>query len=429
MDIPFEAYEGSEPYMFVSYAHKDSRVIYAEIKRLYDMGYRIWYDEGIPPTTEWPAEIQSAIDNCAFFLVFISPNAVESQNVRNEINYTIIKKKPILAIFIKAAELKYGLGIQIGSRQAIIKYQMSETRYLQKLTRVLPASLKSEPKVSKILAELVPQPVTDASSPIETEPVVSTTQRADTQVITDSTVILSQEESDILLEIGKKLNKSIPQVSIPNFEWNIFGFSVVANQVTHLSLYDQRLMSLPEEIFQLSQLEQLSLGSNRFTSLPDSFDRLTNLIWLVLDYNKLNSLPKSFFRLTNLQALSLGGNQFTILPESFGNFTQLEILSLRKNQLKSLPESFEKLTNLNYLDLSENQFSSLPESFCNLEQLADLNLESNQLRSLPESFGQLQNLRILRLGGNPFPQDEREKVMRLISQDCAIHWEFKTSYY
>jgi hypothetical protein len=49
---PFEAYVGTEPYIFISYAHKDSEQVFQEISKLNDAGYKIWYDEGIEASTE-----------------------------------------------------------------------------------------------------------------------------------------------------------------------------------------------------------------------------------------------------------------------------------------------------------------------------------------------------------------------------------------
>jgi len=46
-DIPgnyFDAYKGSDPFLFTSYAHKDSEIVYSIINSLHDMGYNIWYD-------------------------------------------------------------------------------------------------------------------------------------------------------------------------------------------------------------------------------------------------------------------------------------------------------------------------------------------------------------------------------------------------
>lgn len=44
MDKPFPAYEGSEPYIFVCYAHEDSNVVYPEIQWLNEQGVNVWYE-------------------------------------------------------------------------------------------------------------------------------------------------------------------------------------------------------------------------------------------------------------------------------------------------------------------------------------------------------------------------------------------------
>lgn len=144
---PFEAYQGDDPYVFISYAHKDAEKIYPLIRWLDSEGYRIWYDEGIDPGNEWPDEIANALDHCTYFIVFISPNAVVSKNVRNEINYAINDDKPFLAIHIDETELPGGLKLRISDIQAVMKYRMHDRLFQRKIQKTLPDLLKkrSEP--------------------------------------------------------------------------------------------------------------------------------------------------------------------------------------------------------------------------------------------------------------------------------------------
>lgn len=142
MNIPnifFEAYKGNEPYLFISYAHKDSERIYPIISILNEMGYNIWYDEGIDPGNEWPEEIAIALVNCAYFLVFISNNSANSKNVINEINFAIDEDKPFLAIHIEEAKLTPGVRLRIGSTQAIMKYRMDSDSFFKMIIRALNA--------------------------------------------------------------------------------------------------------------------------------------------------------------------------------------------------------------------------------------------------------------------------------------------------
>jgi hypothetical protein len=135
---PFEAYTGDQPCIFVSYAHKDGAVVFPEITRLHEQGYRIWYDEGIDPGNEWPEEVANALADAACFVVFISPNAVESRNVRNEISFALNNKKPFLAIHVEPTQLPPGLELRMGDIQAVLKFRMTEEGYARKLSSVLP---------------------------------------------------------------------------------------------------------------------------------------------------------------------------------------------------------------------------------------------------------------------------------------------------
>lgn len=133
--IPFPAYKGKEPYIFISYAHVDSALVYPIISEFYGSGYNVWYDEGIEPGIEWPEEIANALDRCSLFVVFVSPAATSSPNVRNEINFALTKKDlPFIAIHLTATTLTPGLQLQMGTKQAILKYNLDEDSFRRKYT-------------------------------------------------------------------------------------------------------------------------------------------------------------------------------------------------------------------------------------------------------------------------------------------------------
>jgi len=69
--LPFEAYQGPEPNIFVSYAHKGGASICPLISELRERGYRVWCDEGIDTGNEWPEEIAKALLGAAHFVVFL----------------------------------------------------------------------------------------------------------------------------------------------------------------------------------------------------------------------------------------------------------------------------------------------------------------------------------------------------------------------
>ena len=123
--MSIKPYEGSEKYIFVSYAHKDNAEVLPIIEALDSRGFRVWYDEGIEAGTEWPAYIESHLDACAVVLVFISPNSVASINCRNEINYALAMQKEMLVVYLQETQLRQGLGLQLGSLQSLFRNRHS----------------------------------------------------------------------------------------------------------------------------------------------------------------------------------------------------------------------------------------------------------------------------------------------------------------
>jgi formylglycine-generating enzyme required for sulfatase activity len=138
--LPCPAYTGKEPYIFISYAHVDGERVYPEIKALHDQGYRIWYDEGIAPGSEWREEIAKAISGCAIFIVFISQNAIQSRNVTREIHYALDETKLMLVVHLEEVSLPPGLKLGMGDIQWMLKWRMPWDEYMRKMMLALPLS-------------------------------------------------------------------------------------------------------------------------------------------------------------------------------------------------------------------------------------------------------------------------------------------------
>ncbi|MBN2553195.1 MAG: toll/interleukin-1 receptor domain-containing protein, partial [Spirochaetales bacterium] len=134
---PFPAYRGTLPYIFVSYSHADMKEVFRIIRQLNSSRYRIWFDEGIEPGNEWPEVVGRAVLGCSQFIVFMSPAAVDSRNVRNEINLATSADKNIIVIYLKSTPLSEGLLLQIGTVQYFNKFEMADKEFIDKLKRLL----------------------------------------------------------------------------------------------------------------------------------------------------------------------------------------------------------------------------------------------------------------------------------------------------
>lgn len=114
-----EIYEGSENYIFISYAQKNSAQVMRVVEQLYARGYRIWYDKGITPGGEWPEIIARHLANCSAVLAFITPEFVASVNCRREMTFADSHKKQRLSIILEETEIPLGVEFQISLHQYI----------------------------------------------------------------------------------------------------------------------------------------------------------------------------------------------------------------------------------------------------------------------------------------------------------------------
>ena len=88
-----------------------------------------------------------------------------------------------------------------------------------------------------------------------------------------------------------------------------------------LNLWKQELGTIPDYVWERTELEALILADNSLTEVSDQIGRLTRL-----------------------RMLDLGHNQLTRIPESLGDMAGLtDFLYLHDNQLSSLPSSIEQL--------------------------------------------------------------------------------------
>ena len=149
MDRPFPAYKGDEPYVFVSYSHNNSSVVFPELVWLRESGFNIWYDEGIEAGTEWREELAKAIEGAKLLLYFVTSDSVQSENCRKEVNFAVDEGIPIVAIHLEAVELPSGLKLTLSDRQAILKHEIPKAEYEQKL----------QSRISSYLDQEIVQPV------------------------------------------------------------------------------------------------------------------------------------------------------------------------------------------------------------------------------------------------------------------------------
>jgi len=130
------AYEGDKPYIFISYAHKDSERVLPAIRGLQDAGYPTWYDAGIQVGTEWPDYIAEHLLGSSLVIAFISEASIESDNCRQEIVYALDKHKHVLTVRLDEAKLKPGMEMQLNLCQSLLAFKHETVEsYVDELIR------------------------------------------------------------------------------------------------------------------------------------------------------------------------------------------------------------------------------------------------------------------------------------------------------
>ncbi len=112
-------YKGDEKYIFISYAHKDSHLVWPIVRQMQNDGYRVWYDEGIDPGTEWDENIAEHVCGCDYFIAFLSKNYLASENCKDELNYGRDLGKHQLLVYLQPVRLPQGIALRIGRCESV----------------------------------------------------------------------------------------------------------------------------------------------------------------------------------------------------------------------------------------------------------------------------------------------------------------------
>ena len=114
-----------------------------------------------------------------------------------------------------------------------------------------------------------------------------------------------------------------------------------------LSLHDNNLKRLPNDLCSLTKLTDLNICNNRLRELPKDIGKLVRLVNLDVQGNFLYELPPSIVDLTRIECVLLSRNSLCALPDGFGgNAPSLRALALANNSLQHLPVSLKRATRL-----------------------------------------------------------------------------------
>lgn len=407
----FKAYEGDEKYIFVSYSHADADIVYPIIERLNEEGYRVWYDDGIVPGSEWPENIAAHLDKCTTFIFFASPNSVASDNCKREVNFALSRKKNFFTISLVPTQLSLGLELQISTQQNILFYEYKDIVkfydtlfFATSLAECKRCTDKNIPDVKEAESEASNEKESSnksansnkqkkflfigfgAAMAIIAAIVIIAVCSSSTIKFDDYTQYAPTEtyayfsNKDIDSKFMKKLSR-MKLVECLTFERCRFSSDVDLSDLKCLSKIDTFTVvdcNLPDYSFleKMTSLETLGIDNASLTGLNDIPSK--NLMYVNL--SNVEDVPLSAFSSSDsLYRLDLVG--CSLRPDSFkplsSELTVLIISDCGLTETDFLKDS--NLSNLNYICLSNNNISEVGFITDSADSLFHLDLSGNPL--------------------------------------------------
>jgi hypothetical protein len=139
---PVKAYQGDEPFIFVSYAHRDSDIVYRAVEQLCAAYFRVWYDEGIEPGRIWKTVLDQRVRDSHCVLVFLSPQATASEHVIGELLTAQTHGKQIFPVYLAPTSLPDSISEYILSHQTISLQEAESSGLWTGLIESLPPETK-----------------------------------------------------------------------------------------------------------------------------------------------------------------------------------------------------------------------------------------------------------------------------------------------
>lgn len=153
-----KSYEGDKPYIFISYSHRDSKIVWPIIEQLNKDGYRVWYDDGIDPGTEWDQFIADKVCNSGCFLAFMSEAYLESDNCKDEIKFARDKVDKIQLVYLSDCKLPEGMELRLGRIQSLYYHKyVDKKEFFKKLYQSPELSFFKEGTVKPVEQQAIPE--------------------------------------------------------------------------------------------------------------------------------------------------------------------------------------------------------------------------------------------------------------------------------
>ncbi|MCU6761096.1 Internalin-A precursor [uncultured Roseburia sp.] len=458
----FNLYEGRENYIFVSYSHKDKDRVFPVLKKMIESGYRIWFDKGIHPGSQWPEIVAGHLARCTVFMVFISDHYMQSQNCIRELHFAVARNKSLISIMLQPVLLTPGVEMQLCVSQAVRHYEFPTEEQFYKVLNTSAVLEQCQRREELFTAEELPVTKEKEGQPEQIVPQKMKAGDASGEVPAGS----AKTGTETFRQSEKEHSQRIQKSGKRNYFWLVIiiiaalgltaagvGMKVYhtveidgekySRKETSLTVADKRVTEeLIQKLKSFSKLHMLDFKNCTFEPQAlDGLGELQELTQLKLEHcenienltfvNELTGLyrlelsdcginNKSFDQIKSsdrLQVLTVSGNPELSEIEWLSHFPELSSLKLERNSIRDVAFVSE-LENLGTLSLAENKIEKISSPFKSL-RISNLDLSDNQITD----FSGLDNLTVLTkidISGNDYSRISDKEGLKCITKSAAV---------
>lgn len=108
-----------QQYIFISYSYKNRDEVMKAVSRLQQLEFSVWYDNGAEAGSVFTQNAKLHIEDCSYFIAFMSSDYLASEGCRDELNFAHDKGKPRLLVYMNEMQIPNALN----SISSIHKYE------------------------------------------------------------------------------------------------------------------------------------------------------------------------------------------------------------------------------------------------------------------------------------------------------------------
>lgn len=321
-------YQGTDPFIFVSYSHANTPIALDFIRRLQKAGFRVWYDGGMEPGEIWLEKLPANLEHCGCVIALLTKDFPKSRWCPRELLTADNCGKAILPFYLEPVS-DPKLKILLAERHAVHTSNFEDPEEFYRYVFGL--------KKLAVCRDEVPAAPAPAAEPIRTEVPEPQPDPWTLPPEDDPTAFLRSPDGQILLSYrGSKalviLPEGICSIAEHAFQGNRRLRAIeIPEGVTHMGMGafsecdNLEAVRLPDSLCQLGPNVFSGCAALTAVHLPDG---IRTLPWF------------AFYRCASLTDVRLPRNLTAIGAQCFGGCAALQAIDLPETLTRLDSEAF-----------------------------------------------------------------------------------------